>query len=364
MNSSIGKISFIQVAMILLLMNGLMTHIILNPMLLDVSGRDAWITVLLSSLVCLPWCVIIVIIMKKSGQQKLLPWLIQRTNPIIAWISVIPICIQLYLIGGTTVIHTVTWIFVGYLPATPRLVLIVPLVLTCFYCAKLGIQTIAIGAGILLPFVMALGIFVSVANTPRKNYALLKPFVEHGWGPVFEGMVYMGGAFTELIVLVVLQHHLKTKIRYWQLMILAVLLLGITLGPIIGALTEFGPIEAAKQFASPYEQWRLVKLGEYIEHIDFLSIFQWLAGATIRISLVQFLLSDLLPFKNQVIRTRFLLLIATSYILLSLLPINQETFYQWAYKVYVPVSLWINVILSIIWLYIALFTKPPKGEVT
>lgn len=346
--------------MILMLSNGLMTHVIINPMLLDASGRDSWISVILSFVVFIPWFVLIAVFMRKSGQQKLLPWLISRTNPIIAWILIIPICIQLYLIGGTTVFHTATWTFTNYLPSTPKLVLVIVLVLVCFYCAKVGISAIAIGSGILLPFVVLLGIFVSVTNMPEKDYARLTPLLEHGWGPVFNGLVYVGGGVTELLIIVVLQHHLQSKIRTWQLLLLGAILIFITLGPIIGAITEFGPMEASKQYQSPYEQWRLLKLGQYIEHVDFLSVFQWLAGATIRISLVQFLLAELLPFKNQIMRTRFLLLNATSYILLSLLPISQNEFYIWAYRLYVPATLCISLLLSLFFLYISIFTKPTK----
>ncbi|AJS58912.1 endospore germination permease [Paenibacillus sp. IHBB 10380] len=360
MGISIGKISIVQTIMILMLSNGLMTHVIINPMLLDASGRDSWISIVVSFIIFIPWFVLLVVFMRKSGQQKLFPWLISRTNPIIAWILIIPICIQLYLIGGTTVFHTTTWTFTNYLPSTPKLVLVVVLVIVCLYCAKLGITSIAIVSGILLPFVVLLGIFVSIANTPQKDYARLTPMLEHGWGPVFNGLVYIGGGVTELLLIVVLQHHLKSKIRMWQLLLIGTILTFISLGPIIGAITEFGPIEASKQYQSPYEQWRLVRLGEYIEHIDFLSVFQWLAGATIRISLVQYLLADLLPFKNQVMRTRFLLLIATSYILLSLLPISQNDFYLWAYELYVPATLCISVLLTLFFLYISIFTKPTK----
>lgn len=360
MGASIGKISILQIVMILMLSNGLMTHVIINPMLLDASGRDSWISVVLSFFLFIPWFIFIAVFMRKSGQQKLLPWLIQRTNPVIAWILVIPICIQLYLIGGTTVYHTSTWTFTSYLPSTPKIVLVVVLVLVCFYCAKVGITSIAIGSGILLPFVIMLGIFVSVTNMPQKDYARLMPMLEHGWGPVFNGFVYVGGGVTELLIIILMQHHLKSKIRIWHLLLIGGILIFISLGPIIGAITEFGPVEASKQYQSPYEQWRLLKLGEYIEHVDFLSVFQWLAGATIRISLVLFLLADLLPFKKQITRTRFLLLLAMSYILLSLLPISQNEFYLWAYRFYVPVSLCISVLLTLLWIFISLFTKPKK----
>lgn len=360
MGSSLGKISFIQTIMILMLSNGLMTHVIINPMLLDSSGRDSWISILISFFVFIPWFFFITVFMKKSGQQKLFPWLIQRTNPFIAWVLIIPMCVQLYLIGGTTIFHTAMWTYSSYLPSTPKIMLVITLAFVCFYCAKIGLSSIAISSGILLPFVVILGIFVSITNIPEKDYQRLTPILEHGWGPVFNGLVFIGGGITELLIIILMQHHLKSKIRFWQILIIGAILIYISLGPIVGAITEFGPVEASKQFQSPYEQWRLLKLGEYIEHIDFLSVFQWLAGASIRISLVLFLLADMLPIKNQVTRTRFLLFVTASYVLLCLLPISQNEFYQWSYSVFVPVSLFGSLILTLIWLYISIFTKPTK----
>ena len=47
------------------------------------------------------------------------------------------------------------------------------------------------------------------------------------------------------------------------------ILVGLTLGPLIGAITEFGPNEATKQRYPAYEEWGLVTIGRYIEHLDF-----------------------------------------------------------------------------------------------
>ena len=64
------------------------------------------------------------------------------------------------------------------------------------------------------------------------------------------------------------------------------ILMGLTMGPTIGAITEFGPIEAAKQRYPAYEEWGLGSIGRFIEHFDFLSIYQWLTGAFIRVGLL------------------------------------------------------------------------------
>lgn len=362
MDKSIGKINFLQVCMILMLMNGLMTHVVVNPMLLEASGRDAWISALLAGVLLLPWCALLVIFMKKSGQQKLQPWLASKTNSTISWSLVIPICLQLYLIGGTTVIHTATWANINNLPGTPRFALIFTLCLVSLYYAISGIRMIAISAGILLPMVIALGYFVSFANMPKKDFTLLQPVLEYGWQPVIHGMLYAGGGFIELIMIIAIQHRIKSRVRPWQLMILAAIMVYITVGPIIGGITEFGHREATKQMESPYEQWRLVKLGNNIEHVDFLSEFQWLSGAVIRVSFSQLLIGELLPFRGLKKKTVLIVSISISYIMLTMLPLESYSVYLWMYRYYMPISFTVALFISLVCMAIALISRKVKEE--
>ncbi|SFL22683.1 spore germination protein (amino acid permease) [Paenibacillus sp. 1_12] len=348
--------------MILMLMNGLMNHVVVNPMLLEASGRDAWISVLLAGVLFLPWCALLVIFMKKSGQKKLQPWLASKTNSIISWMLVIPICVQLYLIGGTTVLHTATWTIINNLPNTPKFALVLALCLVSLYYAISGIRMIAISAGILLPMVIALGYFVSFANMPKKDFTLLRPVLEYGWQPVIHGMLYAGGGFIELVMIIAIQHRLKSSVRPWQLMILAVVMVYITVGPVIGGITEFGHKEATKQMESPYEQWRLVKLGNNIEHVDFLSEFQWLAGAVIRISFSQLLIGELLPIQRLKKRSLFMLCITVSYIVLTMLPLESYSVYVWMYQYYMPITFIMGLFISLVCLTIAIISRKSKEE--
>ncbi|NOU65014.1 GerAB/ArcD/ProY family transporter [Paenibacillus sp. LMG 31461] len=360
MDKTTGKIGMVSIIMVMMLFNGLTSHVIANPLVLDASGRDAWISVLMTSVLYIPWCALLVYIMKRTGQQKLRTWLSNQTNPLIAWLILTPICLELFMIGGMTVIHTEIWTVTNYLPTTPPFVLIIALLLVSYYSAKHGIQTIAINAGILLPVVVFLGYFVSIANTSEKDFALLKPFLEFGWKPALDGMVYSGGALVEIMIMLMLQHRLKTKIRYWQMILLGIILVYITLGPLIGAITEFGPKEAAKQMVSPYEQWRLVKIGAYFEHVDFLSVFQWLSGATVRISLSQFILADLFAFNKAKSRNRFILILTLSYLAFSWIVTKYMPFYLWMYKIYFPVFLITSLIITIVLAVIAWMAKTNK----
>ncbi len=74
-------------------------------------------------------------------------------------------------------------------------------------------------------------------------------------------------------MLLFLQHQIKGRIRWYHFTIILIILMGLTMGPLIGAITEFGPSEAAKQRYPAYEEWGLVTIGRYIEHLDFFSLF-------------------------------------------------------------------------------------------
>jgi len=362
MKNNVDRINFAQVFMMFSLANGLASHVIVNPMILEASGRDSWITALVSGGLFLLWMPLLYIIMKRSGQQHWKKWLSSRVTPFVAWLLIIPIVIQMFLIGGMTVIHTTTWTATNYLPFTPKLMLVGCLILFCAAMTLWGIRVIAIVSGILLPLVTVLGIFVSTFNGPHKDYTLLQPILENGVQPVMDGVVYAGAGYVELLAIILLQHHLNKKIKMWKLLAYGVFSSIITLGPILGAITEFGPVEATHQMTSPYEQWRLVQIGQFIEHLDFLSIFQWMSGASIRISLSVYLLVELLQIKRKRSKYWAIGIIMASYTVLTQFNVNEYAFYTWMYKYYMPISLIILLALSFVWMLVALVWGSAKRE--
>ncbi|WP_233567707.1 GerAB/ArcD/ProY family transporter [Cohnella faecalis] len=260
MSDSNGKINFFQACLILMLMNGLANHVIVNPMILDASGRDAWLSVLCAGTVLMLWFILLTWLMKRSGQQKLQPWLASKTRPAISWLLVLPICVQLYLIGGMTVAHTAIWTLTNYLPNTPKLLLVVAITLICALSAIWGIRILAVTSAILLPFVIALGYFVSTSNLPQKNFELLKPIAEHGWPPIVDGMVYAGGGFVELIVFLVMQHRLSTKISVWKMLVFAAISTYIMIGPSSARLRNSAPLKRRSRWNRPMSNGGLSSL--------------------------------------------------------------------------------------------------------
>ncbi|THF79528.1 endospore germination permease [Cohnella fermenti] len=354
------KITFLQACTMMALMNGLSDHVIVNPMILDSSGRDSWITVSVAGVLFLVWSLMVVAIMRMSGMKPWRQWLRSATMPAVSWLLVAPVCAQLYLIAGMTIVHTASWHVTNYMPDSPELLLVLCLVTLTALLAIWGLRIIAITSGILLPVVIALGMLVGIGNTSQKDYKLLLPILENGWQPVWDGVVYAEAGFVELLLFVLLQHHISAKVKVWQMLAFGLFLVGIMLGPIIGGIAEFGPKEAALQMESPYEQWRLLRIGQYIEHLDFLSIFQWLSGAGVRVSLALFLLVDLLPLKSARARGWTIVGIMLSYIVVIRSPINEYDFYLWMYDYYMPISFTVLFLLSFVWMAVAAIRRPSR----
>lgn len=362
MNQQHGAIGIIPMFCIIILAVGLMNHVLVIPPLLQDAKRDAWLSVIGVIVPYLLWVWLLYFIMKRSKQQPFIAWLSQQYSPFLAAIFRLFILAYTALISAVTLKETTTWAHVSYLPQTPTLVLSLTLILLCLFAVHFGIRSIAITSGVLLPFVIVFGDFVMSANLPEKNYSLLFPMLENGLDPVLKGGVYLGGGLVELLLILVVQHNLKSQIRLWSLWVLALFLIGLVMGPLTGAIAEFGPYEAAELRYPAYEEWRLVKIGKYISHVDFLSIYQWLSGAFIRISISLYILIDMLSIKNQRVRIAWSIILGFLLIVVTELPISDMHYLKFLKQVYFPVTLILALFLSFTLFFIILFTKKKRGS--
>ncbi|WP_244918771.1 GerAB/ArcD/ProY family transporter [Paenibacillus dendritiformis] len=298
MNRGSEFITYLQLCFIMMLSTGLLNHVIIIPLLLQQAGRDGWLSVLLLMIVVLAWIPLLRWIMKAKGQQALFPWMKETFGPAVAWCVTAVLGLYLWISTFVTVKDTVNWAKTSYLPQTPLFVLTVSLLLLCIFGALAGLRSIAICSGILLPFVLLFGYFIMFANAKYKDYSLMFPLFEHGYMPAVRGTLYIGAGLAELFLLILIQHRISKMPRFWGIAVLALILCGLTIGPLIGSITNFGIKEAANIRYPAFEQWRLVSVSKYIEHVDFLSIYQWMSGAFIRISFMLFLIVELLPLHS------------------------------------------------------------------
>ncbi|MFJ6209554.1 endospore germination permease [Lysinibacillus sp. NPDC092081] len=295
----VGSISILHVIFLSMTVIGLKNHVTIIPPLLDAVGRDGWISVIMAAFIIFFWLFLLVYIQKKTNQEPIRDWLDGKIGKKGSTIVIYIIVIYLLILAAFTMVETLQWVNTTFLPQTPAIILLLIYAILCLLLVTTSLQTMVILNVFVLFGVIVFGFFVAFTNIQVKEYELLRPFFEHGFQPVVKGMIYPASGFIELLMLLFLQHQFKERIRWYHFGIMLFILMGLTLGPLMGAIAEFGPTEAAKQRYPAYEEWGLVSIGRYIEHLDFFSIYQWLTGTFIRVSFLLYIIADLLKMTGD-----------------------------------------------------------------
>ncbi|MFJ8263406.1 endospore germination permease [Rummeliibacillus sp. NPDC094406] len=294
-----GTISILHVVFLTMTFIGLKNHVTVIPSILKSAGRDGWASVLLGAFVTFIWLFLIVYVHNKSNQEPIKDWLKQKIGKVGSSIVLYITAFYLLLLAAFTMRETLLWVSTTFLQKTPVVILLVIYAALIIFLATLGLQTIVIVNVFVLTGVVIFGFFVAFVNIKVKDYELLRPFFEHGLEPVLMGAVYPASGFVELLLLLFIHHQIQNRMRWYHFAIMLLILVGLTTGPLIGAITEFGPSEAAKQRYPAYEEWGLATIGRFIEHIDFFSIYQWLTGTFLRVSLILYICSDILNMSED-----------------------------------------------------------------
>ncbi|MBP2000309.1 spore germination protein (amino acid permease) [Paenibacillus shirakamiensis] len=349
--SAISKFGLFPATMIIILSVGLVNHVFIVPLLLNTALRDSWMCAFISLFLGLIWALFPVYGTMKRMNEPFTVFLDRALTPWGAWFIKGPLILLLFFITCNTFFDTISWATSTYLVHTPYWAITIVFILLVLYTIFSGLRTIAFTSAILLPFVIVLGDFVMTANLPHKDYTYLLPMFENGVEPVIKGGFLAACSMGELYTLVLFQHHLKSRFKLKHVLIIVVLLGLLTLGPLTGAVTQFGPFEAAKLRYPAFSQWRLVEIGKYIEHVDFFAIYQWLSGAFIRISLSMYLIMELLPFKKPVITKSTMGGIGVIIVVLTQIACDRMILYrQWVKPFFIYSGALILIISLIVWI--------------
>lgn len=315
-----GNISLWLALSIIILSNGLMAHVIAIPVILNVAGRDSWIAILIASPLFIGWSYILFGIIKRLKQRSVIDWLNEHWGKYVTFAIKLMFFGILFFSALYTIIDTMMWTVSTYLQQTPIIFVSFCMMLLCILMAYAGLQSIAMVASILLPVVIFLGYFVATSNTKYKDFSLLFPIFDNGTMPVASGAFYVLSALMDIWVLLLFAHHIKKTPNKLQILLLSCFLIMMVFGPITGAITEFGPTEALKQRYSTFDQWKILSLGQLLQHVDFLSIYQWISGAVIRATICIYLMVDVFQLKQN--KQRLKLLIISSLVMFALLFLN------------------------------------------
>ncbi|CAG7632269.1 hypothetical protein PAESOLCIP111_03363 [Paenibacillus solanacearum] len=336
---------------------GISNHVLLIPVLLQIGKRDSWISSTAAVIPVLVWVFVLYAVVKRGGGgnvTELIRHTYGKVVSVFLMMLVIAYCIENALVS---INDFVTWTNISYLPQTPRMAVMISFVALCFFAAYFGILAIAIASGILLPFVILLGHLVMASNMQFKDYSLLFPLFTHGYRNALDDVLVTCGALFELVLVVFLQQHVSSRLRLSSLLLLSVMLVGLTVGPLTGAIAIFGPFEAAALRYPAFEQWKMVQMGKYISHLDFLSIFQWVTGSFIRVSLLIYLMLDVTGLRRGRLRTGLLTVLGVMFTLAEFIPWNDALFFDYLLHWHFYGKFAFNLFLTVLLLGLLFFAR-------
>ncbi|UOY91848.1 endospore germination permease [Ectobacillus sp. JY-23] len=334
-----------QVLLLLILSTGLLNHVLLLPNLLLASGRDSWLSVMITYPIALllVWC--IYYIAKHNNPEGFYPAIRKRFGSMVYYAMGAPLILFLISSAYITFKDLMIWLKAYFLVDYSIFIITILLLVVCFIVTLAGIKYMAISAGVLLPLVVLAGIFISITNTPLKDPSLLFPVMSNGLLPILKGMMYTLSGLLEVYLVVLLQPYMQSRLKRKHLLILVTFLTILIFGPLSAAIMEFGPMQANHFRYPAYEQWRIMNIGQYVSHLDFLALYQWLCGAVIRIGLFMFLAGAFFTkqIKHYKLRPFSILLLYGLLLVLMLVKLETYTFYQWIYRYFLPACMFLFV---------------------
>ncbi|EES71671.1 spore germination protein XB domain protein [Paenibacillus sp. oral taxon 786 str. D14] len=143
----------------------------------------------------------------------------------------------------------------------------------------------------------------------------------------------------------------------------SLILFGLTLVPLTGAIVEFNPFEAVIQRYPAYEEWRIAGFGKYVSQTDFFSIYQWLSGSVIRISFALIVIADMWK-KPPRWRPTLLAVLSFILILLSCYTMTDIMFQHLMIRYIFPINACFLLFMTLFIRAAALFRTHRKGGST
>lgn len=274
-------------------------YLIAVPIILQDAKRDAWLSVIMSSFLACIWMIIIYFIIAMLNGQSIFQFLDNNYGKSLTRILRTLLLIYFFLtllISLKTAIDIMKSI---YFPMTPIWVIACLFMIFAFYATILGFRSVIMIAGVLFPVFILLSIFSIFFNIKYTDISYLLPFMEEGIRPVFNGGIKNILVFSEFVWLLLLVHYVQhTRKKRTYLIMLAIITV-VMLITMIQGITSFGPAQATNHLFLYYEEWRLIRVNKFLEHIDFFSVFIWMGAIFIRVSLILFIIGDLITLQKK-----------------------------------------------------------------
>ncbi len=267
---------------LLILTLPIMGHVVILPLMIDVVGRDAWISILLSLPFAFLYALAIYYIKIKYGEKNIREVLHDILGKKLSVVLHVVLIIYFLFIIIISFSSFIDFVYILFLPETPQIALIIWFLIFFMYGASKGIKRIALTAGALAFIAMITGHLITILDTRFKDWGQLKPILEFGWNPVFAGTLIIMSIWVELILLLCLPLKTSKQRGIFLLWTIGILLNGLMMfSTTTGVITIFGLGQSENMLYPGQEIVRIINL-QFLDRFDIYGMILNSFGTYIR----------------------------------------------------------------------------------
>lgn len=253
--------------------------------MLDVAGRDAWISISLSLPAAFIFTFAIYRLRIHYPHTEISEILVHLLGKWIGRVFIVILILYFSFLMVLSFAALVDLTFILFLPNTPIIAILAWFWIFFIYAAAKGIKRIALTASVLTIASIFTGHMVTLLDSGQKEWKHLLPILEFGWSPVLWGALILVSIWIELLQLLCIPIKNIHEKRFFLIWVIGILLNALTMfSTTTGVITIFG-LDQAENFVYPAaEIVRIISLG-FIDRFDVYALILMTFGTYIRCGL-------------------------------------------------------------------------------
>ncbi|HEX6594743.1 MAG TPA: endospore germination permease [Bacillota bacterium] len=341
----------------------IMGHVVLLPLVINLAGRDSWISALIAFPVGAFFLFLLYRLRLHYPDKDILVSLKKMLGNVLGVLTVTTLVIYFLFLASLSLASLVDMISTVFLPQTPVWVLVVSFLLLSINGALKDVKGIALTASILFFIVMFTGHSLTFINFPERRLSDLLPVLEYGWKPVILGTVLLSTIWIELLFMLIIPIRNIREKRFYFVALLGVFAnVVMILSTMSGAIMTFG-LGQSQSFVYPaLEIVRIININ-FVDRLDVYGLILMTFGSYIRCSLFMRISCDQIlgflgkrkKWKNAVVYMSIAIIIGVLGYYMGYTRMNQEYFLTvYAYSIVLyPLPLFL---LFVVWMRKKKFT--------
>ncbi|MFC5590682.1 endospore germination permease [Sporosarcina soli] len=286
-----GKISALQMAMLLYLTIVATGIIGLPAITAKYAGNDLWISPIIASLAGFLIVFIAITLHKLYPGKTVMQYSEDIMGRIPGKVSGFFVLIFYMEVTGSVIRNYSDFILTSFLFRTPLIFVVVSMLFLCAFCIYGRLEVLARCAQFLFP-IFILPLFFSILFLAKDfHFGNILPILENGIMPTFKGAIPPSGWFGEIFVIAFLLPYLadeKKGMKFGMYSVLGTMLTFVIVN--LAALFVLGMATSNKTYPL-MNAIRYANLGSFFENIEAVIMAVWIVGAFVKISVLYYVLA-------------------------------------------------------------------------